>query len=285
MPGFFAKNNIKEIAMFLSLIQVVRNNVSKIIVDTIGCSIAVLAANGINAAIITPSGCIHGPDSATCTLTELLPPFPVPGEPGTANVIVDEIRFGNWRFLGSDDALSIVRPEDVSVTFSENGRRINLDFFSERFFSGSGGLEGNYTFGYDVITRPGNETDRINKIDLSLLGYRIGGGPSEVSVSMCLSFDCFPTAFPDFRVFAENFGAEDEDVYSSTLLSPPLSSFPVSTNIFVSGSEILGEPPGFGETDHFRQSFYRIPEPGTLALIALPGLIVVGRRVVSNFKR
>lgn len=273
--------------MVLSLIQVVRNNIWKIITRAITGSIAVLASSVINAAIITPSGCIHGPDSATCTLAELLPPFPVPGESGTANVVVDEIRFGNWRFLGSDDALSDVMPGDVSVTFSEDGRRINLDFFSERFFSKSGGLEGNYTFGYDVFTRPGNETDRINKIDLSLLDYQIGGAPSQVSVSMCLSFDCFPTAFPDLRVFAENFtGSENEDVFTSTpLLSPPLISFPVSTNVFVAGSEILGEPPGFGEVDHFRQSFYRIPEPGTLALIMLPGLILIGGGVVSNFKR
>lgn len=272
--------------MFLSFIGAAQNNAWRIITHTIMSCIVALASNGINAAIVAPSGCIEGSDSVTCTLADLFPRFPVPGAPGTAQVSVDEILFRNWTFLGSDDALNI-SPEDVSITFSEDGRRINLDFISESLHSGSGGLEGNFSFAYEVFVRfPDIETERIDKMDVVLANFGINGEPAEVGVDTCLfTLDCGTGGAPSgIEVFARTFGDPLDQTFQTVSFSPSLISFDVSTHIFVSGSPPNGLPGGSAELNEFRQSFYRVPEPDTLALILLPGLMLVGRSVISNYK-
>src|SRR5690606_22884599 len=86
-------------------------------VATAACAfLAALAGPAANAAIVAPSQCVRGSESVTCTLEQLY-------QPGAA-VTVDLIQFRNWHFIESDDALDAVAPGDVSIVFSESGRRI-----------------------------------------------------------------------------------------------------------------------------------------------------------------
>lgn len=239
-------------------------------VATAACAfLAALAGPAANAAIVAPSQCVRGSESVTCTLEQLY-------QPGAA-VTVDLIQFRNWHFIESDDALDAVAPGDVSIVFSESGRRINLDFVSDAFHGDP--WEGNYVFAYDVRVPVDLAPDRIDKADLSLIDYRIGPGPADVKVDACFDPVDVCSKEPSLSVFANTFGGGDEETFQSLVFSPARSAFPVVTHIGLSGSsEINGEPGGIAQIDRFRESFYRVPEPGTIALVVLPAAVLLARR-------
>lgn len=224
----------------------------------IGAATAFTCAAGA-AATAVPTGCVFiDADVARCTLADLF-------RPGAA-VTVDSVQFRNWQFIDSDDALANLGAEAVDVTFSENGRRINLDFASDGFHSDQDGIEGNYLFSYDMFAL-GPQTNNVDKADLVLLDYDVGEGPSIARVSAL-----------EMVVFAQVFGEPEEQIFQSTDFSPSLRSITVETKISVSGSRIDGEPPGYGEVGLFRESFYRVPEPGTIALLSLAAMILASTR-------
>lgn len=225
---------------------------------------ALSTAMPVRAAIVA-IGCAGGPSVTSCTLGELY---------RGASVFVDEMRFYDWQFVTSDDALSTVNPDSVVVAFSENGRRINVDILTSSFHSDADGTEGNYAYAFRVQPKAGELLDRIDKYSLDLVTYQLGGtGSAAARIQACLDpSDLDPLCGPDALVSAERFNGISTETTHAQANFDPKSALLVLNAVSVAGSpgSAQDDPPGASASiGEFRQSFYRIPEPPVLALIGL----------------
>lgn len=229
-------------------------------------------------AAIVSNGCAGGPTATSCTLGELY---------GGASVFVDEMRFYDWQFVASDDALSSVNPDSVVVAFSENGRRVNVDIITSSFHPDANGTEGNYAFAFRVQPKTGEPLDRIDKYSLDLVTYQLGGtGSAAGRVQSCLdAADLDPLCGPDALVSAERFnGISTETTHAETRFDPKTALL-VLNAISVAGSPgtAQDDPPGASASiGQFRQSFYRIPEP---PMLALTGVVLVACMALRTQRR